>query len=169
VTKVPDVKTRPIPPSLSEDLTKELDEEFKKIKKVDLPKSAPVEVPQKAAPQLEAKIPSVKAVDATLKVPGMAPGSNAYLGRVRQRISSFWSAPPVDVTQQAYVVIIQFRLHRNGTVSGVSIEQSSGNEYYDLAGKRAVVSATPLPAFPSDFTESYFDAHFTFAVGEQQG
>jgi hypothetical protein len=51
----------------------------------------------------------------------------------------------------------------------VVIEQSSGNEYYDLAGKRAVLSAIPLPAFPAELTDSYFDAHFTFMVGEQQG
>jgi TonB family protein len=156
-------------PSLTEDLNKELDEEFKKIKKIELPKSAPAESSPKPVPRVEAKAPSVKAVDTTLKVPGMAPGSNAYLGRVRQRISSFWNAPPVDVAAQAYVVIVQFRLHRNGTVTGVTIEQSSGNEYYDLAGKRAVLNAVPLPVFPSELTEPYFDAHFTFTVGESQG
>ena len=156
-------------PSLTEDLNKELDEEFKKIKKVELPKAASAEPSPKPVPHVEAKAPSIKAVDTTLKVPGMAPGSNAYLGRVRQRISSYWNAPPVDVTAQAYVVIVQFRLHRNGTVTGVTIEQSSGNEYYDLAGKRAVLSAAPLPAFPSELTEPYFDAHFTFAVGDSQG
>ncbi|MBM4127186.1 MAG: TonB family protein [Nitrospira sp.] len=156
-------------PSLTEDLHKELDEEFKKIKKAELPKAAPVESSPKPMPRIEAKAPSVKAVDTTLKVSGMAPGANAYLGRVRQRISSYWNAPPVDVTTQAYVVIVQFRLHRNGTVTGIMIEQSSGNEYYDLAGKRAVLSAAPLPAFPVELTEPYFDAHFTFTVGDSQG
>jgi TonB family protein len=163
--KLPDLKQRP---SLTEDVNKELDEELKKIRKIELPKVAPAEVSSKPIPQVEAKAPSVKAVDATLKVPGMAPGSNAYLGRVRQRISSFWSAPPVDVTGQTYVVIVQFRLHRNGSVTGVRIERSSGNEYYDLAGKRAVLSAIPLPMFPPELTEPYFDAHFTFTVGESQ-
>ncbi len=158
------------PSSLTEDVAKELDEELKKIKKLEVPKAAPpVEVPSKPAPQVEAKAPSVKAVDATLKVPGMAPGSNAYLGLVRQRISNSWNAPPLDLTSQAYVVVVQFRLHKNGTVTGVTIEQSSGNEYYDLAGKRAVLSANPLPVFPSDVTDPYFDAHFTFTVGEPQG
>ena len=165
-SRLPDLKSRP---SLTEDLNKELDEELRKVKKLDLPKQVQSELSLKPAPQVEAKAPSVKAVDTTLKVPGMAPGSNAYLGRVRQRISSFWSAPPVDVTGRAYVVIVQFRLHRNGTVSSVAIEQSSGNEYYDLAGKRAVLSAIPLPMFPPEMTESYFDAHFTFTVGETQG
>lgn len=165
-SKVPDLKQRP---SLTEDVNKELDEELKKLKKIELPKPVQAEVSPKPAPQIEAKVPSVKAVDTTLKVPGMAPGSNAYLGRVRQRISSFWNAPPVDVTGQTYVVVVQFRLHRNGSVTGVTIERSSGNEYYDLAGKRAVLSAIPLPMFPPELTESYFDAHFTFTVGEAQG
>ncbi len=156
-------------PSLTEDLNKELDEEFKKIKKFELPKAAPADIAPKPAPPVEAKAPSIKAVDTTLKVPGVAPGSNAYLGRVRQRISSFWNAPPVDAAGQGYVVIVQFRLHRNGSVTGVAIEQSSGNEYYDLAGKRAVLSATPLPVFPPELTEAYFDAHFTFTIGESQG
>lgn len=169
VKKPADAKPRA---SLSEDINRELDEELKKIKKVELPKEAKAvrsEPQAKPAPQLEAKIPSVKAVDTTLKVPGIAPGSNAYLARVRQRISSAWSAPPVDVTSQVYSVVIKFRLHRNGTVSGVLVEQSSGNDYYDLAGKRAVISAEPLPGFPPELTESYFDAHFTFTVGEQNG
>jgi TonB family protein len=166
LARAPESKPRA---SLTEDLNKELDEEFKKIKKVELPKVEPTEPSPKPVPHVEAKAPSVKAVDTTLKVPGMAPGSNAYLGRVRQRISSYWNAPPVDTTGQAYVVIVQFRLHRNGSVTGVAIEQSSGNEYYDLAGKRAVLSAVPLPMFPSELTEPYFDAHFTFTVGDSQG
>ncbi|MDO9117424.1 MAG: TonB family protein [Nitrospira sp.] len=169
-TKKPaDTKPRP---SLTDELNRELDEELNKIKKLELPKeskAAPAESQPTPAPQLEAKAPSVKAVDTTLKVPGMAPGSNVYLAQVRRKISSMWAAPPVDVTAQTYRVVVKFRLHRDGSVSGVVIEQSSGNEYFDLAGKRAVVTAHPLPMFPADLTESYFDAHFTFTVGEQNG
>lgn len=156
--------------SLTEDVAKDLDEELKRIKKLEVPKAGPpVDVPSKPSPQVEAKLQAVKAVDTTLKVPGMAPGSNAYLALVRQRISNAWNAPPLDLTSQAYVVVVQFRLHKNGSVTGVAIEQSSGNEYYDLAGKRAVLSANPLPMFPTEITDPYFDAHFTFTVGEPQG
>ncbi|NOS78275.1 MAG: cell envelope integrity protein TolA [Nitrospira sp.] len=158
--------------SLTDELNRELDEELNKIKKLELPKeskTAHAESQPTPAPQPEAKAPSVKAVDTTLKVPGMTPGSNVYLAQVRRKISSMWSAPPVDVTAQVYSVVVKFRLHRDGSVSGVAVEQSSGNEYFDLAGKRAVVTANPLPMFPADLTESYFDAHFTFSVGEQNG
>jgi TonB family protein len=159
-------------PSLTDELNRELDEELSKIKRPELPQESKVahaESQPTPVPQLETKAPSVKAVDTTLKVPGMAPGSNVYLAQVRRKISSMWAAPPVDVTAQAYRVVVKFRLHRDGSVSGVAVEQSSGNEYFDLAGKRAVVTANPLPIFPADLTESYFDAHFTFTVGEQNG
>jgi colicin import membrane protein len=169
-TKKP-VEAKPRP-SLTDELNRELDEELNKIKKLELPKeskAAHAESQPTVTPQLEAKAPSIKAVDTTLKVPGMAPGSNVYLAQVRRKISSMWSAPPVDVTAQLYSVVVKFRLHRDGSVTGVAVEQSSGNEYFDLAGKRAVVTANPLPVFPADLTESYFDAHFTFTVGEQNG
>lgn len=158
--------------SLIDESYRELDKTLSQVGKLELPtesKPALVEEPQKPMSQVEAKTRSVKTVDTTLKVPGVAPGSNAYLARVRQRISSVWVAPPVDVAAQAYSVVVKFRLHRNGSVSGVAIEQSSGNEYYDLAGKRAVVNAEPLPGFPPELTESSFDAHFTFTVGEPNG
>ena len=165
-SRLPDATPRS---SLTDDVNKELNEELKKLKSIELPKPPPAEASPKPAPQVEARVPSVKAVDTTLKVPGMAPGSNAYLSRVRQRISSFWNAPPVDVTGQTYVVVVQFRLHRDGSVTGVAIERSSGNGYYDDAGRRAVITAVPLPKFPAELTDPYFDAHFTFTVGESQG
>jgi colicin import membrane protein len=166
VVKAPDLKPQP---SLTDDVNKALDEELRKLKKIELPKAAQAEALPKPMPQADAKVSSVKAVDTTLKVPGASQGSNLYLGRVKQRINSFWVAPPVDVTGQAYVAIVQFRLHRNGSVTDVLIERSSGNEYYDLAAKRAVLSAVPLPMFPPELTESHFDAHFTFTVGGSQG
>lgn len=170
VTKKP-VETKPRP-SLTDELNRELDEELNKIKKPELPKesrAAHVESQPAPTPQLEAKVPSVKAVDTTLKVPGMAPGSNAYLALVTRRVSSKWVAPSIDVTAQVYSVVVKFRLHRDGTVSGVEIEKSSGNGWFDDAGKRAVLDAKPLPAFPADITEPNYDAYFKFTVGEQNG
>lgn len=99
--------------------------------------------------------------DTALKVSGL-PGSNEYLALVRQRISNAWSAPPVDLASPTNAVIVQFRLHRDGKVTGVSIAQSSGSEYHDLAGKRAVLSANPLPMFPTDLKNPYLDVKYAF-------
>lgn len=70
---------------------------------------------------------------------------------------------------KSLTVVIRFRLSRTGAVSGVVVEQSSGNVYYDLAGKRAVLNADPLPPFPKDLSSAYFDAHFSFVVGDPTG
>jgi TonB family protein len=139
VTNKPTSSQQAMKRGLTEDLNRELDEELKKLQ-------------------------------AVLDVPGIAPtfGTKAYLRGVQQRINSFWNAPPVDVTDQTYVVVVKFRVHRNGSVTGVGIERSSGKEYYDLAGRRAVLSAVPLPPFPSELTKAYLDAHFTFTVGKER-
>jgi TonB family protein len=123
--------------------------------------------PAASAPPVTASIPRTKP-DTRLRVAGVA-GSNQYLARVQARISGFWTAPPVDISGKSLAVTVRFRLERDGRVGSVIIEQSSGNDYYDMAAQRAVQSAIPLPPFPPDLTDSYFDAHFTFAVGEAAG
>ena len=166
--------------SLSEEMNNDLDRELQDLKK--LPSLPPVKAtepvrevkpmfrepqPVASAPPVTASVPRSKP-ETRLRVAGM-PGSNQYLARVQARISSFWTAPPVDISGKVLTVTVRFRLERDGRVGSVIIEQSSGNDYYDMAAQRAVQSAIPLPPFPPDLTDSYFDAHFTFAVGEAAG
>ena len=65
--------------------------------------------------------------------------------------------------------VVGFRLERDGRISSVTVEQSSGNEQYDHAARQAVQNAVPLPPFPPDLPNMYFDAHYTFSVGEASG
>ncbi len=166
--------------SLSEEMTSDLDRELQDLKKLQAPPPVKTTEPMRevkpmfrepqptvTAPPVMASIPRTKPTP-MLRVPGVS-GSNPYLARVQARISGFWTAPPVDISGKALTVTVRFRLERDGRVGAVVIEQSSGNDYYDLAAQRAVQSAIPLPPFPPDLTDSYFDAHFTFAVGEAAG
>jgi TonB family protein len=107
---------------------------------------APVQTPQKAMAD------------------GTTPGAKAYLALVQQRIRHVWKAPALDFTNRTYATVVKFRLHKNGSVSLVNIEQSSGNESYDAAGKQAVLNAGPLPAFPPDLSHAYVDAHITLTA-----
>ena len=191
----PTVEDRPQPrerqASLSDEFQQELERELKRAKEQPLPK--PQESPafstatvktvdtrpreivkheesesKPVPPAVTAKLASTRP-DMTMNVPGAGPGSNAYLARVQQLISQHWTAPPVEMTGKSLTVVIRFRLNRTGVVSGVVVEQSSGSEYYDLAGKRAVLNADPLPPFPKDLSSAYFDAHFSFVVGDSTG
>ena len=108
----------------------------------------------------QAKAPTAPRVMAD----GTAPGAKAYLALVQQRIRDVWKAPPLDFTNRTYVAVVRFRLHKNGSVSRVNIEQSSGNESYDVASQQAVLSAGPFPVFPPDITHPYVDAHITLTA-----
>ncbi|MGH7251578.1 MAG: TonB family protein [Nitrospiraceae bacterium] len=135
-------------------------------------KEAPSQAPSRPAsrqPTEQATTAPIVQPTTAIQVPGIVPALNRYLALVQSRISSQWVAPQVDLTGRSLQVVIKFRLDRSGVVSHVTIEKSSGNEYYDLAGTRAVLSANPLPPFPQDMSDTTVDAHFSFTVGDQAG
>lgn len=161
--------------TVSEDLNRELEEELKKIKqfqpaaKLEIPKEVkPSEALVKPAPQQEVKIPAAKTPETTLRISGTA-GSNPYWARVQSIISSQWEPPPVDMAGQTYMMIVKFRLQRDGTIKDVVVQQSSGNAYFDMAGQRAVLRPRVLPVFPADMADSYKDVEMVFRVGESVG
>ncbi|MFQ5931871.1 MAG: energy transducer TonB, partial [Nitrospiraceae bacterium] len=104
-----------------------------------------------------------------IQVFGASSALDQYLALIRSKISGLWVAPPVDITGRTFRVVIGFRLHRDGSISEIVVERTSGNGYYDDAGKRAVQAADPLPQFPQSFSESALDAHFSFTVGSGAG
>ena len=162
VTPPPAARAVPQRPSVSEELSRQLQKLEQAPPKVDAIKTTvPVE------PQVASKPPVPRTPVTTLQASGVAQG-NAYLARVQQLISAQWIAPPVvDTTNQSFQVVVAFRLDKTGQVTNVFIERKSGNDYYDLAAIRAVQSARTLPPFPADMVQPYFDAHFSFAVGER--
>lgn len=77
--------------------------------------------------------------------------AGSYEDRVLAQIYSLFS-PPIAIPDGA-MAVVGFRVAKTGVVDAVKLEWSSGNDIYDLAAQRAVYSASPLPAFPSDRTE----------------
>ena len=123
-----------------------------------------VRIAKEMAPQI-APLPQVNRPEATLK--GFSSGlSNPYWARVQSIISSHWEPPPVDMAGQTYMMIVKFRLQRNGAINDVVVQQSSGNAYFDIAGQRAVLRPRVLPVFPADITEPHQDLSMVFTIGE---
>jgi colicin import membrane protein len=153
---------RAVPPrsSMSEEVTRQL----QKLEQVP-PKVEPPKATTMPESQVASKPPAARTPVTTLQASGVAAG-NPYLALVQRKISEHWSAPQVGASGEQFQVVVKFRLDKNGQVSGIVVERTSGNEYYDLAARRAVLSANPLPSFPPDMSQPYFDAHFSFAVGE---
>jgi colicin import membrane protein len=158
---------RAVPPrsSMSEEVTRQLQRLDQVPSKAEPPKLELPKATTMPESQVASKPPTARTPVTTLKASGVAAG-DPYLALVQRRISEQWTAPPVDMTGQPLRVEVLFRLDKSGGVSKVVVERTSGNEYYDLAAKRAVLSANPLPSFPSDMSQAYFDVRFSFVIGD---
>jgi TonB family protein len=87
-----------------------------------------------------------------------------YLALLRTRIIGNWE-PPHQVTHRTATfrkTIIYFKIQRNGSITNIFIEKTSGEQLFDQAALRAVTLANPLPPLPYDFPERELGVHFKF-------
>ena len=86
-----------------------------------------------------------------------------YVDAVTRAISQNWLKSLVDTRQaKAPRVYLTFEIGRNGKVSGVGVQQSSGIPSLDRSAQRAVLASDPLPALPSDYRGSSVNVVFYF-------
>lgn len=152
--------------------------------KVEEPEPPPVEekkpVPKpkekkkeekKKEPEQKPEPPSEKSMDVTVDSPQKEETSVAvdapkfpfsyYLAAIERKVSSNWYSGSVEHGTSRSCVVF-FRLGRTGRVSGLRVEESSGDPYFDRAAKRAVESSAPFPPLPGAFDEPSLGIHFTF-------
>jgi colicin import membrane protein len=166
---VPDIRPVPAAPTITEPAITPMSQSsvVEELEKLERQLRAAQPSPaQDAKPEAKAAAPTQHTA---MHVEGVARGSNSYFSRVQSRIGRYWAPPRVDLRGGEPKVTIRFRLHRSGGVSDVMVERSSGNDYYDAAGKRAILSAYPLPPFPPELDKPYLDINFTFGVDQPTG
>jgi TonB family protein len=88
-----------------------------------------------------------------------------YLGRVQAKVTERWSGKALPGQQPVAV----FDISRDGQVSRLSIEKSSGNSYYDQAALRAIAEANPFPPLPAEFKEPSLRVHLGFNFSAERG
>jgi TonB family protein len=72
-----------------------------------------------------------------------------YIAQLVARIDQNWTRPPVGNGVHA---IVSFRIHSDGSITGVTVRQSSSFDAFDLAALRAVQNAAPFPPLPRAYT-----------------
>jgi TonB family protein len=86
-----------------------------------------------------------------------------YVDLLRGRISSSWySSLVVPGLKGKYVAGVYFVVQRDGAISGLRLENSSGIASLDLSARRAVENAAPFAPLPPDFPSQYLVVHFEF-------
>lgn len=81
-----------------------------------------------------------------------------YIAQMLASIGANWFKP----TDQAVNPVVFFRIARDGSISDVRVEKSSGLPFVDRAAQRAVLASSPLPPLPVDFHESSLGVHLKF-------
>jgi len=82
-----------------------------------------------------------------------------YVSRMLASIGANWFKP---TDQAVSPPVIFFKIGRDGSISDVQIERSSGFPFVDRAAQRAVIASSPLPPLPADFHESSLGVHLKF-------
>src|SRR5579885_3492829 len=90
----------------------------------------------------------------------------AYRQQVISTIKSQWTNV---INRPGLVARVRFGIARDGTVSDVRLEQSSGNPAYDSSVVRAVEHANPLPPPPARYVEQFREFVIEFHSEEPGG
>lgn len=86
-----------------------------------------------------------------------------YLQIIIDRVSGNWFTSLVDPgTRGNFQTTVYFRILRDGRVSSLKIEESSGLRTLDLSALRAVQSSSPFPPLPREYEEEYLGIHLIF-------
>lgn len=81
-----------------------------------------------------------------------------YLTTMLQLIERNWSAKqPV-----AGETLMQFRIERNGALTNVQVERSSGYQALDFTAQRALALTRQLPPLPAEFQNQSLTVHLRF-------
>jgi protein TonB len=88
-----------------------------------------------------------------------------YLSRVQAKVTERWAGKALPGQQPVAV----FEINRDGQVSRLAIERSSGNSYYDQAALRAITEANPFPPLPTEFPGQTLRVHLGFNFSAERG
>ncbi len=86
-----------------------------------------------------------------------------YVDAITRAISQNWLKSLVDTSiSRAPRVYLSFDVGRNGKISNIGVQQSSGIPSLDRSAQRAVYASDPLPALPTDYRGSSVNVIFYF-------
>lgn len=129
----------------------------KKEEKKPEPAKKPVE--KKAEEVVKTGLPDIKPKVYTGSGRGFT--YSYYLNILLNRISKNWHNPfrDQDVILKS---VIYFEVDKDGTIYGVRLEETSGNDIYNETAMRAVIVTKSLPPLPDEFVDDYLKIHLEF-------
>ncbi len=91
-----------------------------------------------------------------------------YIEIIRGRLTANWLTGGGDRKNGQAVVVVRFKIQRNGMVRDLEIEKSSGPESIDISAQRAVRYSSPFPPLPTSFPDPYLSVFTQFIYGGEE-
>ncbi len=89
-----------------------------------------------------------------------------YIELIKNRISSNWITGSMGIrSSDKYLVVISFRILKNGRVVDLKVEKSSGIDSLDTSALRAVKYSLPLPPLPATYEGRDLTVFIQFVYG----
>lgn len=86
-----------------------------------------------------------------------------YINLLQYRLQENWRPPyQMDERSQPLRGGVVFRILRNGAITDIAVESTSGRFVFDRAALRAVLALSPLPPLPGEFNKDYLSVHIEF-------
>lgn len=89
----------------------------------------------------------------------------AYFRMLDEKIRSNWTVPALTAGERENLMVrLRIVIERDGRVSQVRMEKTSGNSYFDDSVRRAINKASPLPVPPEQLRggEDHYEVGFRF-------
>ncbi len=89
----------------------------------------------------------------------------AYFRQLDERIRSNWTVPALALGEKEKLMVqLRIIIEKDGRVSQVRMEKTSGNPYFDDSVRRAINKASPLPVPPEQLRggEDHYEIGFRF-------
>ncbi len=86
-----------------------------------------------------------------------------YLEIIMDRVSGSWFTSLVTPNLSGnFQTTVFFKIYKNGSISDLKVEESSGVQSLDLSALRAVQNASPFPPLPKEYEDAFLGIHLIF-------
>ena len=86
-----------------------------------------------------------------------------YLQLIIDRVSNNWFTSLVDPgVSGSFQATVHFKIYKNGQISELKIEESSGIKSLDLSALRAIQTSAPFPPLPGAYEDEYLGIYLIF-------
>jgi TonB family protein len=91
-----------------------------------------------------------------------------YLAMLQMKIQQNWNVPKgLPASEEGVIATVKFTIRRDGSITRVDVEESSGLRFFDQSAVRAVINAGPAPPLPRAYGEDQLGVHVNFVFKEE--